>query len=233
MKLASEYRTSAPECPHIATLCLLASNAAAQTLLSHLLGRFQPMTLSNLVIRPRSRDAFRDALNSALKQNKDSASSLLRAISRFNKNDYGLLSCWITGISTPKRERSYRLLRTIELHYRLPTGHFKSILRTPSPREQYLKSIYSFEKALLDWHLPDDFDSRSDFERREIIEWIRVSIRKGSTDSAAAARTRWRSIVSLGDVTLLSSTRSQRPAAMRWAFAIRSASLASDMEIII
>jgi len=129
-----------------------------------------------------SRSAFRSALVEALKTHRDSERSLLRAIGRANRNDAALLHCWITGLSTPEKDRSFRLLLKIERHYGLSNGHFRSILRKPSARQQLLRSVCSFDRELLSWHLPEDFDSRTEVQQREIIVWLQRSVLKGSTD---------------------------------------------------
>lgn len=140
------------------------------------------MSQSANAVGQNSRASFRSALANALKSHGDSEQSLLKAIARANRNDAGLLHCWIAGHSTPKKDRSFRLLLKIEQHYGLQKGHFKSVLRKPSARQRLLKSACSFDRELLSWHIPDDFDSRTDAQQREIIVWLQNSILKGSTD---------------------------------------------------
>lgn len=134
------------------------------------------------VVEQNSRTEFRSTLVRTLKTRGDSERSLLQAIGRSNRNDAALLHCWTTGVSAPEKDRSFRLLRKIEQHYGLPKGHFKSILRKPSARQRLLKSVCSFDRELLSWHLPKDFDNRTEAQQQEIVVWLKNSILKGSTD---------------------------------------------------
>jgi hypothetical protein len=76
------------------------------------------------------------------------------------------------------------ILSRIERRYRLPAGHFKSLLPHPgrATARRRLAGFTSADARRLAWHLPDDFHSRRPAEREEILQWVRSNVLAGTTE---------------------------------------------------
>ena len=63
------------------------------------------------------------------------------------------------------------ILGRIERRYRLPVGYFKAKLphQARSSSGHILEDISPAERRRLAWHLPDDFNTRSQREQEEIL----------------------------------------------------------------
>lgn len=104
---------------------------------------------------------------------------------------------WSTGERIPRSVQSMDILKWIERRYQLTPDYFKARIpnQAVAARGHNLKKISSAERRRLSWHLPDDFNSRTPDEQKEILTWVHKTIISGSTDyrrfHAAAIRTRY------------------------------------------
>ena len=133
----------------------------------------------------RDPETFREALELQMRCHGDSAGRLHRAIIRNGENfERSTIAEWFRGTKAPGNVTSLDVLSRIERRYRLPEGYFRKRIphRSKSITGHCLDGIDAAERRRLAWHLPDDFNSRSEAEQEEILEWVRRVIISGSTD---------------------------------------------------
>ncbi|MEJ7934457.1 hypothetical protein WG907_09340 [Sphingobium sp. AN558] len=141
---------------------------------------------------------FHAALNLQLERHDESHYQLYKAIIRAGDTfDRVTLRTWAEGKKAPRSVASLEILARIEQRYDLPSGYFKSKLPHPgrAPTGHALIGVAASEQRRLSWHLPDDFNLRSEAERTEILTWVRTVIISGATEyrryQAAAAKHRY------------------------------------------
>ena len=128
---------------------------------------------------------FHESLELHMRRHGDTCWGLWRALIRPGEVfDRTTLQSWTAGRRAPRSVKSFEMLARIEERYRLPAGHFRALLPHPARAVSghKLTGIAPAEQRRLAWHLPDDFNSRSARERREIVEWVRTHIITGSTE---------------------------------------------------
>jgi len=94
------------------------------------------------------------------------------------------LISWARGVKVPRAAISREILGRIERRYHLAEGYFASKVapRAAAPGDFKIEDASSSERRRLAWHLPDDFNRRSQAEQAEIVAWVRRVIISGSTD---------------------------------------------------
>lgn len=128
---------------------------------------------------------FHESLALHIRRHGDTYWGLWRALVRPDEVfDRTTLQSWTAGRRAPRSAKSFEMLARIEHRYRLPKGHFRSLLPHPSRAVTGHKmvGIDPAEQRRLAWHLPDDFNNRPLRERKEIVEWVRTHIISGSTE---------------------------------------------------
>lgn len=134
-------------------------------------------------VNPPQRQRFANALAAEMKRNKDTHLSLLDAVQIADEPHARLIiKKWMTAKSVPRWQESFDLLNRIEARYGLRKGHFKDLLNPQLPSEIAMNSVSTNQKHLVRWHLPVDFDKRSEAQQREILEWIEQNVLAGATD---------------------------------------------------
>jgi len=94
-----------------------------------------------------------------------------------------LINWWRSGLSGPQRGKSLNLLESIERHFELPVGHLSNLLRrSSSALFQEIKERYVSMHYVIKWHIPADFDERSESERQQIVDWLRENILPCNTE---------------------------------------------------
>ncbi len=143
-------------------------------------------------------DSFQEALALHMRRFGDSCHHLWRAIVQPGEiTDRRTLLSWRRGEKSPRTVESLAVLLRIERRYRLPAGYFKAKLPHPAraAKGHVVNDIGAAERRRLAWHLPDDFDSRSEDEQEQILTWVRTVIVSGATDyrqfQAAAMKYRY------------------------------------------
>jgi hypothetical protein len=140
---------------------------------------------------------FGEALTLHVRRHGETYWSLHRAIIREGETfDRKTLQNWAAGTKMPRSAVSLRMLGRIEHRYGLHTGYFAAKLPVSGRAVVHtLPGLPPAERRRIAWHLPDDFDERSNDERQEIIDWVRRVIVTGSTAfrqfQAEALRTRY------------------------------------------
>lgn len=141
---------------------------------------------------------FHAALNLHLKRHAETHYQLHKAIIQPEDTfDRVTLRTWAEGKRTPRSVASLEMLARIEQRYDLPSGYFKAKLPHPGRAltGHVLIGVPASEHRRLAWHLPDDFNQRSEAGRAEILAWVRTVIVSGATDyrryQAAAAKHRY------------------------------------------
>lgn len=120
---------------------------------------------------------FHESLALHMRRHGDTCWGLWRALIRPDEIfDRTTIHSWTAGRRAPRSAKSFEMLSRIEDRYRLPAGHFRALLPHPTRAVSGHKliGIAPAEQRRLAWHLPDDFNSRSARERREIVEWVRT-----------------------------------------------------------
>jgi hypothetical protein len=112
------------------------------------------------------------------------AKSLLEAVGiEPTFNLCSLVNWWRSGLSGPHKGKSLNLLESIERHFQLPVGRLSNLLRrSSSALYQETKTRYKALHYVISWHIPADFDSRSEAERQEILDWLRANILPCNTE---------------------------------------------------
>ncbi|AGH97675.1 hypothetical protein [Micavibrio aeruginosavorus] len=130
-------------------------------------------------------EVFHEALDLHMKRYGESSWFLHSAITLPNeKIQRTTISAWRKGTKIPRSITSMEILNRIEKRYQLPTGYFKKKISfsNRSLHGHKMKNISAAERRRLSWHLPDDFNSRSNTEKEEIINWVRNVVISGSTE---------------------------------------------------
>lgn len=127
---------------------------------------------------------FQAELNLQMLLHKDSSPSLARVIARRGEPDKtGTITNWKVGRSLPRKKSSYDIVQRIELHYQLPPGHLSELVAKPeSAAKKALKFVTPSMRSVFSWHLPADFESRSQQEQEEIVDWIFKNVVGATTD---------------------------------------------------
>lgn len=129
--------------------------------------------------------SFHESLALHMRRHGDTYWGLWRALVRPGEVfDRTTLQSWTAGRRAPRSAKSFEMLARIEHRYRLPKGHFRSLLphQSRAVTGHKLAGIDPAEQRRLAWHLPDDFNNRPLRERKEIVEWVRTHIISGSTE---------------------------------------------------
>lgn len=94
-----------------------------------------------------------------------------------------LINWWRSGLSGPHKGKSLSLLESIERHFELPVGRLSNLLRrSSSALYQETKTRYKSIGYIVRWHIPSDFDSRSEAARQEILDWLRANVLPCNTE---------------------------------------------------
>src|ERR1700744_3645604 len=135
-------------------------------------------------MRKRKLNRFALALDICMAASGHSASSLLAAIQKEpHYNTIYALQCWRRSITRPRVNKHLQVLDKIEKYFDFPEGRLAYLVGLRSTK-QYRKGKEKHLPLLqiVRWHLPDDYDQRSEAERREILSWISRNVLPGSTD---------------------------------------------------
>jgi hypothetical protein len=90
---------------------------------------------------------------------------------------------WRTGQTRPRVGKYLDLLEKVEKHFGQPEGRLAYMVGIRGTKlYRSIKNAYATHLQTVRWHLPDDFDQRSEAERREILSWISRNILPGSTE---------------------------------------------------
>ncbi|MBI1198506.1 MAG: hypothetical protein GC203_11645 [Phenylobacterium sp.] len=91
---------------------------------------------------------------------------------------------WALGLASPSAPASRAAVAGLERHWGLEAGGLLSRLPRPYRTLTGLAParLGGQERALMAWHLPDDFDRRPKAEQDEIVTWIRDVVVRGATD---------------------------------------------------
>lgn len=129
--------------------------------------------------------SFPEAFALQLKRHGDSCHHLHRAVCRPGETfDRKTFQQWAVGAKLPSAVQSFDMLARVEHRYRLQPGYFCAKLANSGRAivGHKFATMPAAERRRLAWHLPEDFDQRSQAERAEILHWIRSVIISGSTD---------------------------------------------------
>lgn len=159
-------------------------------------------------VNPPQRLHFANALAAEMKKHRDTHLSLLDAVQIAEEPHARLIfKKWMTAKSIPRWKESFDLLNRVEARYGLHKDYFKDLLIPQLPSETAINRVSANQKHLVRWHLPIDFDRRSEAQQRQIVEWIEQNVLAGATDFGRyLSRTnekRFRlRFAQLGDVTI-------------------------------
>ncbi|MDP3740423.1 MAG: hypothetical protein Q8R02_23755 [Hyphomonadaceae bacterium] len=129
--------------------------------------------------------SFGEALDLQMRRHCDGAHRLCTAIAAAGDTfNWATIRSWRRGQKEPQSVASLEILGRIETRYRLPLGYFRSKLghSARATTGLSLPGVRASERRRLIWHLPDDYDRRSQSEQREILDWVRRVIISGSTE---------------------------------------------------
>jgi hypothetical protein len=135
-------------------------------------------------MRNRKLNRFAVALDICMAASGHSASSLLAAVQKEpHDNTVYAMQCWRRGKTRPRVNKHLDIVDKIEQFFELPEGRLTYLVGLRSTK-QYRKAKHTYSQLLhiVRWHLPDDYDQRSEAERREILSWISRNVLPGSTD---------------------------------------------------
>jgi hypothetical protein len=94
-----------------------------------------------------------------------------------------VINWWRSGLSGPRRGKSLSLLETIERHFELPDGRLSNLLRRGSSAIfQDIRMRYRSMHYIISWHIPADFDSRTEADRQQILDWLRANVLPANTE---------------------------------------------------
>lgn len=94
-----------------------------------------------------------------------------------------LINFWRSGRSSPFRGKSLNLLEAIERHFQLPANRLSNLLRRGSSASyRDIQTRYKSMSYVITWHIPSDFDQRSEPNRQEILDWLRTNVLPCNTD---------------------------------------------------
>lgn len=129
--------------------------------------------------------SFGEALDLQMRRHRDGAHRLCTAITAAGDTfNWATIRSWRRGQKEPQSVASLEILGRIETRYRLPAGYFRSKLGRLNRATTgiSLPGVRPSERRRLIWHLPDDYDRRSQLEQQEILAWVRRVIISGSTE---------------------------------------------------
>lgn len=135
-------------------------------------------------MRKRKLNRFAVALDICMAASGHNASSLLSAIEKepLYKTAYAM-QCWRRGKTRPRINKHLDVVDRIEKYFNLPEGRLTYLVGLRSTKQyRKVKDVYPQLLQIVRWHLPDDYDQRSEAERREILSWISRNVLPGSTD---------------------------------------------------
>lgn len=128
---------------------------------------------------------FHEALSKHMDRHGDTVWHLYRALKLSNESfNRTTLREWRAGRKAPRSKASFEILARIERRYRLPTDYFRAKLphrARATTRHIQCGALHPAERRRLAWHLPDDFDERSNTEQQQILAWVRQRILTGGT----------------------------------------------------
>ncbi len=129
------------------------------------------------------RQAFASALSAEMRKYNDSHLSLLDAVKIAEEPHARLIfKKWASARSVPRWRESFELLGRVEARYGLRKGYFKSLLKPELPSLNAMNNVTPNQRHLVRWHLPTDFDKRSEAQQRQIVEWIEQNVLAGATE---------------------------------------------------
>jgi hypothetical protein len=127
-------------------------------------------------LRPRT---FAEALTLQIERHGDSARSLaLRLSSMGLFVSRWCIAKWCRAGSSPQSRRSLSAIKRIERIYKLKAGYLTKCIPHPNraPLNGWLAGRSQRERQRLSWHLPENFETRSDCMKKEIVDWISKNI---------------------------------------------------------
>ena len=135
-------------------------------------------------MRKRKLNRFAVALDICMAASGHSASSLLAAVQKEpNYKTIYAMQCWRRSKTRPRVNKHLDVVDRIEKYFDLPEGRLAYLVGLRSTKQyRKVKDAHSPSLQVVRWHLPDDYDQRSEAERREILSWISRNVLPGSTD---------------------------------------------------
>lgn len=114
----------------------------------------------------------------------NSVRALLKAIHEeptYKKID--MIRYWRQCRTYPRFATARGILRKIEIHFDLDQGWLSSLIGgTGSTLFDQIRNSHPQNMQAIRWHLPEDFDSRSAKERKEILDWISANVLSCATE---------------------------------------------------
>ena len=143
-------------------------------------------------------DDFAEALALHMRRHGETSETLWRSIVRDGEDlDPATIAGWRRGRMAPRTARNLLILERIEARYGLPQFYFQAKLPHPgrAPTFGTAPRLSNAERRRLAWHLPTDFEHRTQAEQAEILEWVRRVVVSGATEyrrfQAASAKHRF------------------------------------------
>ncbi|WFU89005.1 hypothetical protein QA644_08170 [Rhizobium sp. CC1099] len=135
---------------------------------------------------------FAEALRYQIRNHDETTWSLLHAMSDAgHRIAFVTLRRWVLGKGQPGKAHTFKALEFVEDRYELPRGYFlRRIGKPTAPYGARQGQAYQGNLHEIAWHLPSDFFFLPAEKREEIVDWVRRSILRGSTDFNAYQRTR-------------------------------------------
>lgn len=126
---------------------------------------------------------FGQALKQAIIDHHDSCERLWKKLTAHGfKLHAQTIENWRNG-QIPKRRQSYPILHWIAEHYGYDRNYFVDKIQFKSyARFIGIHQFEIYERHIVAWHLPDDFNDRSEAERKRIFEWISGNVFHAPTD---------------------------------------------------
>ncbi|ULJ73574.1 hypothetical protein [Rhizobium gallicum] len=135
---------------------------------------------------------FAEALRYQIKNHNETTWSLLHAmLAAGHRIAFVTLRRWVLGKGQPGKDHTLKALEFVEDRYALPRGYFlRRIGKPTAPYGARQGEAYQGNLHEIAWHLPSDFFFLPAEKREEIVDWVRRSILRGSTDFHAYQRAR-------------------------------------------
>ena len=90
----------------------------------------------------KSREIFSRVLRKEMRRHNDSIVSLLAGVKRpLDHPNYTAVRKWLLGMTVPRTRNSLEFLQRVERRYRLPAGHFKSVIAKADPKRKQVLSL--------------------------------------------------------------------------------------------
>lgn len=139
-----------------------------------------PAPLWSLIKTPKS---FQEALDLQMERHADTAYGLHAAIRAAGCSlAYTTLLHWRRGTRAPQGAASLKAVSVIEQRYRLQPGYFAGPLaRGRVYQTNARRAPRVIRPHKLAWHLPHDFETRSEPEKAEILQWVKTHIMGAAT----------------------------------------------------